>query len=200
MNRKLGLTALVVVLVVGAAWLFRPVPAPAPKVVEAPKPAPAKVDPPKPVAKTTQIAAPVLAPVAAKASTAPAPAKTSDPQAELNTAFADIINLLQSGDILTAMHRYLPPDFLAKMPPQQLAMMEQQLPAEMARPEAQQGIQMMITVLQSMQTQTPTMNETGDKATYQVTDPEGRAPNPEPFSMKKIDGKWYVDPEAMGGM
>lgn len=201
MNRKLGIIALVILLAAGAVWLFQKpeVPAPAPKVAEAPKPAPDKIEAPK-LAKAA-IAAPVAPPAVAKDAPATTPAKSAgDPQAELNTTLTDMVSLLQSGDMLTAFHRYMPPDFIAKMPPQQLQQIEQGMQQEMSQPEAQQGVQMMVTVLQNMQTMTPAMNETGDKATYQIMDPSGQSTKPEPFTLKKIDGKWYVDPESMGGM
>ncbi len=199
MNRKIGLVLVVIALIAGVIWLFqKPTPAPAaPTVAVAPKPAPT-IEAPKPVAKSA-VAAPVAATAAAKPAAAPAK-PGNDPQAELNTAIADMISLIQAQDMLTAVQRYLPPDFLAKMPPEEKADMEREMTVGLSSPDAQQGMQMMVQVLQGMQTQTPTLNAAGDTATYQLSDPTGRATKTVPFNLRKIDGKWYVDPESMGGM
>lgn len=147
------------------------------------------------------VAAPNVAPVTPKASPPTAVAKPGqDPQAELNTSLSDMISLVQAGDLLTAFNRYLPPDVIAKMLPEQKSRMEQAFANASADPQAQMAMQMMVTVLQGMQAQTPTMNDAGDRATYQVYDPSGQDPQSRPFAMKKIDGKWYIDPDSMGGM
>jgi hypothetical protein len=201
MTRKLSIAAVVVVLVAGAVWLFwKPAPPPpAPKVAEAPKAVAPKVTAPT---VAPQVVAPTVAPAVPKATVAEAtPAKpAADPQAELNTALSDIISLIQSGDLVTAFERYAPPDELAKMSPDQKAQMEQEMSTQMSQPQAQQAMQMMVTVLQSMQTQTPTLNAAGDRATYQLSDPTGQSPEIVPFSFQKIDGKWYVDSKSMQGM
>lgn len=117
----------------------------------------------------------------------------------MNTTLSDLVGLLQSGDFVTAFERYMPPEMLAQLPPEQKSMIEQQLAAG-PPPGAQQDIQMMVIVLQGMQTQTPTFNEAGDRATYQISDPTGRNTDTKPLSMRKIDGKWYVDPDTMKGL
>ncbi len=118
----------------------------------------------------------------------------------MGTSIDDIIGLLQAGDLYTAMMRYFPPDKLAEISPADMAGMQQNLQQMMAQPEAQMGIQMMVQVLQNMKTMTPTMNDAGDKATYDVSDPTGQDTRTQPFSFEKIEGKWYVDPDKMGGM
>jgi hypothetical protein len=191
--------------VVALAWLFH-TPAPAatpPPTAKTPQPVAQKLAAPK--FASGQIAPPVIGPAqkpteqTADAAAMAAPA-TGDPQAELGTALDDIIGLLQSGDIYTAMMRYIPPDKLAEIPAAEMAGMQAEMQAQMSRPEAQQGIQMMIQAVQSMKTMNPTMNDAGDKATYQVSDPTGQDSRTEPMSFQKIDGKWYVNPDSMGGM
>ncbi len=199
MARKLIIVVVSAVLTVGVVWLFR-APAPAAAKVAA---APAAAMPQPAVAKSVvpTVAAPNVAPVTPKASPPTAVAKPGqDPQAELNTSLSDMISLVQAGDLLTAFNRYLPPDVIAKMLPEQKSRMEQAFANASADPQAQMAMQMMVTVLQGMQAQTPTMNDAGDRATYQVYDPSGQDPQSRPFAMKKIDGKWYIDPDSMGGM
>jgi hypothetical protein len=145
------------------------------------------------------VAGPAPKPGDTTGETAAAPAD-GDPQRELGTSIDDIIGLLQSGDLYTAMMRYIPPDKLAEIPPDQMAGIQTQMQAQMAQPEMQMGLQMMVQVLQNMKTMTPTLNGSGDKATYQISDPTGQDSRTQPFSFQKIEGKWYVNPDDMGGM
>jgi hypothetical protein len=189
--------------VVALAWLFHtPAPAAMPQQTGAPKPVAVNITAPK--LASGQIAPPVMpaskpGEIAADTAVA-APAADADPQAELSTSLDDIINLLQSGDLYTAMMRYVPPDKLAQIPDAEKAGMQAEIQSQMSQPQAQMGIQMMVQVLQSMKTMTPAMSETGDKATYQISDPTGQDTRTQPMAFQKIDGKWYVDPDSMGGM
>ena len=82
----------------------------------------------------------------------------------------------------------------AKMRPEAKAAMQQQ----MSSPEAQQMLQGMAQMFQSMKDQTPDINATGDQATYQMTPPAGMlppgmpTPPPRPMTFVKIDGRWYI--------
>lgn len=198
--RKLIIAGTSAALTVGAAWLFH---APA---SAAATPVAARPTAPAPQLGATKsavsaVAAPSVAPVTPKAPLPIAVAKPGqDPQAELNTSLSDMISLVQAGDLLTAFNRYMPPEVAAKMSPEQRDRMQQELSNAAADPQAQMAMQMMVTVLQGMQTQTPTMNDAGDRATYQVYDPSGQDPQSRPFAMRKIDGKWYIDPDSMGGL
>lgn len=199
MARKLIIVVVSAVLTVGVVWLFR-APAPAAAKVAA---APAAAMPQPAVAKSVvpTVAAPHVAPVTPKAPPPIAVAKPGqDPQAELNTSLSDMISLVQAGDLLTAFNRYMPPDFLAKMSPQVKERLEQQFANAATDPQGQMELQLMTVMLQGMQSETPTMNDAGDRATYQVYDPSGQDPQSRPFAMKKIDGKWYIDPDSMDGM
>jgi hypothetical protein len=205
-TRHIALVVFCVLAVVGLAWLFHtPAPEPAKPVAAAPAPKP--IAAPKPAVSTT-IAPPVAQPaqVSVTQAAAPAPAAPDtggDPQKELNVAFDDIIGLLQGGNVYDAMMKYISPDDLDKMfaqaPPDVRANLQAQMQQEMSRPEAQQGIAMMVQVVQSMKTMTPDIDSTGNKATYHITDPSGQDTQSQPFSFKKVDGKWYVDPSSMGG-
>jgi hypothetical protein len=96
---------------------------------------------------------------------------------------------------------YAPPDVLAQMPPEAKAQME----AYMSDPRAQQQMQMMAQVFQGMKGQAPTINETGDKATYQVTPPAGmippgaNVPQTIPVTFVKQNGRWYIGDGPGGG-
>jgi hypothetical protein len=202
MNRRnfvIGLMALLAVA--GLAWLFH-TPPPVVKVAAAAA-AVTKADAPK--TAPTQIAPPVAPPAQnagePTADAAPAPDTTEgDPEKELGVAIDDIVDLLQAGDIYTAMMRYVPPDMLAQIPEEEKAMMQSQIQSQMAQPQAQQGIQMFIQVFQSMKTMSPTINGSGNLATYQISDPSGRSAQTHPMSFVKIEGKWYVSPDTMNGM
>jgi len=199
MNRR-NLTFFVVGLlaVAGLAWLFH-TPPPVDKVVAA------AAKPSAPKATPMQIAPPTAPPaqnvVEEAAAAAPAPdANEPDPEKELGVAIDDIVDLMQSGDLYTAMMRYLPPDMLAQIPEEEKAVMQSQLQSQMAQPQAQQGIQMFIQVFQSMKTMSPTVNGSGNLATYQISDPSGRSAQTHPMSFVKIEGKWYVSPDTVNGM
>jgi len=199
--RSLLTIVLVAALTLGVVWYLKPAASEPVKTAAAPKPAP---KPAAPKAAPAQIAAPVVAPAAKPAGTAPAADPgAGEPQKELNTALTDISDLLSAGDLYTAMMRYLPPDMLDKMlaqvPESERANMQQMMQQQMSRPEAQQGIQMMIQVVDSMKTMTPDISAAGDKATYQISDPSGQDSKIVPFSFEKVDGKWYVSPDMMKG-
>ncbi len=192
MKRSLLTIVIAAALTIGVVWLFNPGPPPQ-KMAEAPKPAAA----PKPATPAAQVAAPVVAPVKPQA---PAPAvasaaKPGDAQSELNTAFSDIINLVQSGDFYTAFERYVPPDVQAQISEEEKAQLKQEMASDPPPPEE---LQMFVGVIQTMQGQSPALNDAGDRATYQVSDPTGRSTQTQAIVFKKIDGKWYVDPQSMG--
>jgi hypothetical protein len=69
---------------------------------------------------------------------------------------------------------------------------------EMSRPEAQQVMQGLAQMFQSMKDQTPEINATGDQVTYQMTPPASMlppgmaTPPSRPMTFEKIDGRWYI--------
>ncbi len=205
MKTRIVIVAVFLAAAGGAVWWFlQPAPPPpdpvkiaaAPKPVEAPKPAP--------VVAPTKIAAPLAPPVAAPKPVASAPVATAQPaaatgtQAELNSAIDDISTMMQSGDMLGVMKKYMPPDQLAQIPPEQMAQMEQIMQQQAAVPQLQQMMQGMSQALGDLKNQTPEMNATGDKATYQLTMPAGalppgvNLPPTQPVTFQKINGQWYI--------
>ncbi len=191
----------VAALTLGVVWFLKPATPEAPKAAAVAKPAAPKPDAPKP--PSSQVVAPVVKPADKPANKPADPAKPtdSDPQKELVSSLNDITDLLNAGDVYGAMMRYLPPDMITQMtdhlPESERGNMQQMIQQEMSQPEAQQGIQMMVQVVDSMKTMTPEVNAAGDKATYQISDPTGQDPKSVPFSFQKIDGKWYVSPDMM---
>ncbi len=118
-----------------------------------------------------------------------------DPQTGLSTAIPDLANLIQTGDLLTAFTRYMPPSYFEQMPQpvkDQLAQQELNL---LADPRAQQSRIELVQILQGMQSQTPTMNEAGDRATYPVEPFKGH-PDLHEITFMRVDGKWYISPGA----
>jgi len=208
MKLRTILTILLVAgITIGAIWLLNK-PAPAPeKAAEAPKTVAA---PKMSSAPTPQVAAP-LAPAVPKSETpqsassadAAAPmAAAGDPHADLNFCIDDITTMLQTGNITGLIDNYAPPSVLAQMPPEAKAQMEQY----MSDPRAQQQLQMMAQVFQGLKTVTPTLNDTGDKATYQIVPPAGIAPPGTnlpatiPITFMKQDGRWYINDGPGGGL
>lgn len=213
MKLRTPLTILLVAgVTVGAIWLFNK-PAAAPeKVAQAPAPAAA----PKAVfSPVPQVAAPLAPPVpkseespsTTAAEEASAPINSGDPHGDLNFCIDDITTMLQAGNITGLIDNYAPPQVLAQMPPEARAQMEQY----MSDPKAQQQMQMIAQAFQSLKTVTPTMNDTGDKATYQIAPPPGMIPPGQmaqgasvpstiPITFMKQDGRWYISDGPGGGL
>lgn len=207
-TRNLSILAVVAVLVGGGIYYFIQSPAPTPppaKVAEAPKPA---APAPAPVAPKPAVAAPIAAPVAAPVAT-PAPAAkpvaapaTSDAVKELDSTINDMAAALQAGDMNAMVDKFTAPAQRAQM---QQMMQSPQMQQTMQSPQMQQQLQMMGQALQSLQGQTPTFNDAGDRATYQMTPPAGMVP-PEanlpptiPVTFIKVDGHWYTGDGPGGG-
>jgi len=210
MKLRTPLTVLLVAgVTIGAIWLFnKPAPA-AEKTAQAPTLKAALQTAPVHVA---QVAAPLAPAVpasgespSASAPDAPAPISSSDPHTDLNACIDDIANMLQSGNITGLVDNYAPPQVLAQMPPEARAQMEEYMSA----PQAQQQIQMMAQVFQGLKGVAPTMNDAGDRATYQITPPAGMAatlppganiPETIPITFVKQDGRWYIGDGPGGGL
>ncbi len=142
-----------------------------------------------------QATAPALSPADKSATPGTAAAPTaSDPQAELSTAIPDMVNLIQSGQLLTAFKRYIPPSYLAQMPQPVIDQLEQQEQNLLADPKAQQRRLRVVQVLQTMQGQAPELNSDRDRAVYH----DESAPDPDlrQIAFIKVGGKWYLAPAA----
>jgi hypothetical protein len=195
----------ILILVVGIAgaaawWLLQPPAVTAPEKVAETPPAEAP-EPPKPTpppAPAPRVEAPAIQPAPAPAP-APEPVAAqpasnpnqADPQLNLDTAIADICSRAQSGDLAGLLNDYISPDDQAKMPPGQFAQMQQMMQTMASSPQGQQMMQQLVQAFQGLQGQTPTYNDTGDKATYTAVPPGGTTP--QPITFKKEDGRWYAD-------
>jgi len=167
---------LIALVVVGGWWWFRGAPP-----VQTPKPAAnasgaAAANPAEaPVAE-----APV--PVAPPPKPAPAPIPTADPLADLQTAVPYTLQQLQAGN------------YIALLPPEQVAQMTDDQKAGMVAmfqdPQAMQRINAAAAALQSVIGTPPTLDATGNVATYTL--PPG-SPVPT-VSFRKVNGQWYGNP------
>ncbi len=199
--------ALVVAILCLGLWWFTRSKASAPeKTAVAKLPAPSQVEAPKYVAPST--IAPPLAPPAAKPDAAPiaaahptadsSPDPNADPQADLKTAIPDIARIKRAGDMLAFAQTYTPPD---ELDPQDIQII-QKFQAEFAKDpglkeRTQPSAEAEAQAWEALEEQTPTLNSTGDEATYTFTSP----PEPDagqPVSIETtivfliINGKWYV--------
>lgn len=150
----------------------------------------------KPAASTPAASAPAAAsaavvaaakPAATVAASAPAAAKPTgpDPRADIKTAIPEAIRLLEAKDYANFIKSFMPPSQLSQMPipvDQLAAMMS-------ADPSAAAQFQTMIDVLKRIQTLTPTMDASGNKATYTLDPPAG---NEKQVSLVKENGLWYL--------
>ena len=95
---------------------------------------------------------------------------------------ADFAGLLESGNYTTAADTYmqLPPNISG----------QQLVEALQKNPDFPNTIKMMIEATKAAQTETPSYNDTGDLATYMLSQPtDGKTM----VRWKKINGMWYVD-------
>jgi len=178
----------IILAVVGLiAWWATPVaeppantPAPAPEKVAPPT---IKVAAPVQVAPPVQVAAPV-APPAPVVETPPVaqPALPPDPRLDLATALPDFLNIVQSGDYLTATEDYL------ALPPNTSA--QQVLAGLQQNPNFPQMVQMAVDTMRAAQSVAPSFNDAGDVATYTFPAPVDGQPS---VRWRKVDGKWTLD-------
>jgi hypothetical protein len=171
----LMLAACVAALAVWWWWPAKPAPAPAPAV--RPRLAPALTDG-VPVTAPVELPAEVSPPaVPLMPDVAPAPV---DPQAELGTAISDLIRLAQAGDAATMFQNYIQPSAQAGMSEQVKTNLIYMMQNEAASPQG-------LMEMQFIQSSTPTMDPSGNRATY--TFPAG---NPRAsLSFVKVNGRWY---------
>ena len=170
-------------LAAALAWWFWPAAA---QRVTAPKPvhhvAEAPVDaPPLPEAAPPPVADPP--PPAAALPTG------ADPQADLSTTIPELIRQLQSGDMVTMMQNFMPPDEYAKLSEEQKASMAQQMQTMSQTPQMQQRMQSVLQALESIRGATPVLDATGEKATFT---PMALPGNPPTMSFVKVNGRWYL--------
>ena len=173
----------------GAAWWFwlaAPVTGTAP-VAQLP-PSRDEVLPPLELPPPDDLPAkPTPAPVAPIVVEALAPSPAIDPQGDLSTAIPDFIRLAESGDMITLMKTYAPPDELDKQSPEELAAMALMMQAMAQDPRMQQEMQGMVAEMKSIQYAVPTYDVTGNRATYTL--PAGSREKNIVFI--KVNGRWY---------
>jgi hypothetical protein len=147
-----------------AARLNRP-PPPSVATDLAPPEAPAEAPPPPPVVTVVEV-----------------PAGPVDPQAELGTAISDLIRLAQAGDAVTMFQNYIQPSSQAGMSEQVKTNLIYMMQNEAASPQG-------VMEMQFIQSSTPTMDPSGNRATY--TFPAG---NPRgSLSFVRVSGRWYFE-------
>lgn len=112
----------------------------------------------------------------------PTPALVSDPQADMSTAVPDLIRLAQAGNFAAVYQMYVPPDVLAKMSPDELAMRIQRMQTAAQTPAGQMQMQAMLAT-------PPTYDDTGTHATIAL--PAG-SPSGDTMTFVKVNGRWYV--------
>ncbi len=188
MKRK-HILGLVCLLLAGglAYWLLTPPAAEAlpktrsstPKVSEEAKmPTPTVAAP----SRAPQVAAPVAQPVRVAVSppaTNPIPV---DPHTDLSTAIPDFVRMVESGDYVGVLENYfqLPPNVTAE---QFLAQLQRD-------PGFPQLVQRVLGAVRATQTLTPTLNDSGDVATYKLDAPVDEVGT---VRWKKVNGNWYMD-------
>jgi len=163
--------------------------APAPAAASAAAPAPASTAPAmasaakSPVSVPAMPAASVTPVVAAKPAT-PAPSGP-DPRAEVKTALPEAIRLISAKDYSGFIKEFMPPSAAkaSGMTAEQMASM-----VAMA-PQAGESFAKLLPALQAVKDLTPTMDASGNKATYTLNPPIGDIKD---LNFVKEDGLWYL--------
>ncbi len=123
----------------------------------------------------------------------------ANPPADLKTAIHDIVRLVQANDTITLWQTYMLPE---KLTPEVLQELQDSITREQnATPQMKALYQRIregsIQAFEDLETQTPTMNEAGDEATYNFTlpSPGGGPGTVVPRTFIKLNGKWYFKDE-----
>ncbi len=123
------------------------------------------------MAKATAVVPPKVPAATQVATTVPEvkPARKADAQSSLDSAIPDLSSLLQSGDLVTAFENYTLPDDLAQIPPERIVEVEEINCAPfVSNPQVQPRLQIISQMLDTFKGQAPTLNDAGDRATYQL--------------------------------
>lgn len=191
MNQKIKIilaVAFLALLAIYGTIKFQAVEEPPATAPANPRPTPPAATNPPAVKSPLRVAAPAAASVAPvtvpAAAPAPAPVATApvDPRLDVTTAMTGLVDLLESGDFVTAIDTYfqVPPNMTGA----QLAAMIQQTP------DFPNTLQMMINATKAAQTSVPTYDVTGELATYRLAQPTNGKTM---VRWKRINGFWYVD-------
>jgi hypothetical protein len=185
--KSIAVALIIAALLAGAAWRLWP-------VQTAPEKAAVALQPPAPTEAADIPADPP--PSDEKPAVAEVTATAIDPQAELHTAIADYLGLLQRGDMEAVMKNYTPPatpeqprQGLAEGMALALALYETMKQDPQQQQILDQTTQRKVAEMQSIQDTTPTYDETGDYATYAL--PAGSS-KPS-IAFVRVNGRWYRD-------
>ncbi|HVU37511.1 MAG TPA: hypothetical protein VHC95_04200 [Opitutales bacterium] len=158
-------------------------PAPAAPTPAAPAPAPTT---PKPIVATPAPVKPAVV-AASPAPATPAPAATTGPDARLDikTALPEAIKELEAKDYATFFKNFIPPSQVSQMPvpPEQMAAMISSVPG------AADEFDKMLAALKQVQNLAPTIDPSGNKATFTLNPPIGEHKD---ISFVKENGMWYI--------
>ena len=182
------LVALLVALAAVCIWWLMKSPS-ASEDKAAQLPSPIKADAIAPVMRTAQVELPKLPPVAAKSDSSLGSDTLSDtdPRAELNTAIAGAISLIENNDMADYLKETIPPTMLAKM---LRGRSVEPLAQEMEKSKYRDAWLKNLTALKTTQSQNPILTDGGNTATFEthLDDPVRTE-----VVFKKVNGIWYVD-------
>jgi len=116
-------------------------------------------------------------------------APVAEPRANLDTTIAEATRLLEAKDFVTLLKEFAPPEAMDHLP--QGMTLDQMAQMMQADPRADVEMQNMLDALRSSQSQTPTMSDNDNTATYEATLPDGSTKS---VVLKKADtGLWYIE-------
>ncbi len=198
-SRYFTLVAILVAIVTLVHWWFLlPGPVsnhsadfPGPAKSAAPKPATIYIQSRKSVPADSESTPAISA--AAQVTTAD-PGQTADSQASLKSAIPDLVRRLRTGDRVDAFKAYTPPNEYDDRRIQQMQGLELQALGVAAEDSAfhqiyQKNLDDVTRAFTALEDQTPTLNASGDEATYELSLP-GRGKTP--LTFVNISGKWYI--------
>jgi hypothetical protein len=176
------------------ALLLRPRPLPAPMA-----PRVAKL-PAAPVVTEAEENPPLPGPVATAGEPPPEPAEqpAADAQATPQNAAAEMLRLMKAGNFAEFLTKFMPPSAAAQMTDERkAALLERYKDFDITGSPENAQWQASILALESLQAATPTLNEAGDRATFdtsEVTMPDGTPLRgvPKTLVFQQENGVWYL--------
>lgn len=139
----------------------------------------------------TGIAPPAISPMAAAPVAAPPNSIDADiasqNHAGINLLLSDAIDQIKAGNLVMVFENFASPVGLAQLTPDVKKTLEDVLPFHLTTGDTT----IWADVLTAMQTQTPTFNDAGDRATFEISDPTGHSQPLRPITLQKVNGQWY---------
>ena len=160
-----------------------------------------KVESAKPISVSKQIVEPLAPTVqtvsgSANGMTLSAATDAADPRADLKTVLPDFVSLIRKEGWMSAYLSYMAPARLAAIPPDAKDNLLESAARYLLTPAGQQVAAATAQQYEDLEVQTPTLNETGDEATYFIQplppSPAEPAGSARPITFVRIDGKWYL--------